>query len=118
MTCAMCMEPSPKLFSNNCCDTIICERCAQLKKPCTQCKLPCVWQYSLVVTRIASQLKVDCPLGCGEETTYGDMERHKSESCLSAIVHCPHVNCHLKLRRRNIERHCEEECQFRNELWY
>jgi len=108
------MEPSARMSENRCCSSLCCERCAFLKKECPTCHKPTQWVSSPVVSKISSTLKTDCPFGCGEDCSYSDLEKHKSV-CLSALVSCPHIACSIKVRRRHLEKHLEEECAYRIE---
>lgn len=105
------------MSENQCCHSLCCERCALLRKECPSCHKPTEWNPSPVATKIASTLKAECPFGCGEECSYSDLDRHKSEFCLSALVSCPHPLCSIKIRRRHLEKHLNEECAYKSDNW-
>lgn len=116
LTCSICMEAWPRLFESRCCAALACERCAGRAPPCPTCQASeAAWTFSPALSRLVSALRLDCPLGCGEDVTVAELERHKGSVCQSALVSCPHAQCQVKVRRRHQSRH-KAECPYTRAL--
>lgn len=120
LMCAICHCPFVTPVKLDC-DHVFCQECVNRammhqdreSRTCPTCRSKIrhgvVTPVSKIVTRILDELVAKCIFheeGCPELVTRGAMQDHIDRYCDYSRVHCPLVDCHLRVRRRDADKGC------------
>ena len=120
LMCAICHCPfiTPVKLD---CDHVFCQECVNRammhqereSKTCPTCRTKIrqgvVTPVIKIVTRMLDGLLAKCVFheeGCTEVVARGEMQGHIDRYCNYSRVHCPLVDCDLKVRRRDTDKGC------------
>jgi WD40 repeat protein len=69
--------------------------------------------HNFIVQRLVNETVINCPMGCGTQFQYSDMQNH-SNTCTKSIVQCPMVKygCDWTGERGNLRNHGQNSCPF------
>lgn len=107
--CPICMEVAKNAVESDCCNSIFCENCLNSlnKQTCPLCRKESIkWKANIVIRRMISSLKTECP-DCKEQSTIGNLPDHRKK-CIKVTVFCRFPKCEYTSKREDYHSHLVE----------
>ena len=93
LTCPLCLDYAAEAVEMKCYHQVYCLKCIEVCQSCPSCRvLDICHTPSLLARRMISNIPIDCPDHCGEQTTRGELEKHR-KICSKKIHTCPEQEC-------------------------